>query len=105
MQAILAEDAHGRAGHTQTRRKTEALLRGLLYDENGVKYYPTFSTKSSGKRYRYYLPKADARYGGRTSTTGLIPAEEIEAVVVNLLLSALQSPESVQAVWPDMAPP
>ena len=99
VQAILAEDAHARAGHTQTRRKTEALLRGLLYDENGVKYYPTFSTKPSGKRYRYYLPKADARYGGRTSTTGLIPAEEIEAVVVNLLLSALQSPESIQDVW------
>jgi hypothetical protein len=99
VQAILAEDAHGRAGHTQTRHKTEALLRGLLYDENGVKYSPTFSTKPSGKRYRYYLPKADARYSGRTSTTGLIPAEEIEAVVVNLLLSTLQSPESIQGVW------
>lgn len=66
---------------------------------NGVKYHVTFSTKASGKRYRYYIPKADKRYGYRTSTTGPIPADQIEDVVVNRLLQALQSPESVQAVW------
>jgi DNA invertase Pin-like site-specific DNA recombinase len=99
VQAILAEDANARMGRTQTRHKTDALLRGLLYDANGVKYHITFSTKPSGKRYRYYMPKADAQYGYRTSATGLIPADQIEEVVVNLLISALQCPESVQAVW------
>jgi len=99
VQEILAEDAHARMGVTQTRGKTDALLRGLLYDMNGVKYHITFSTKPSGKRYRYYMPKADAKYGYRTSATGLIPADQIEEVVVNLVLQALQSPESVQAVW------
>ncbi len=82
-----------------TRDKTDALLRGLLYDMNGVKYHVTFSTKASGKRYRYYIPKADKRYGYRTSATGPIPADQIEEVVVNLVLQALQSPESVQALW------
>lgn len=29
----------------------------------------------------------------------MIPADQIEEVVVNLVIGALQSPESVQAVW------
>lgn len=99
VQEILAEDAYTRMGVTQTRGKTDALLRGLLYDMNGVKYHVTFSTKASGKRYRYYIPKLDKRYGYRTSATGAIPADQIEEVVVNLVLQALQSPESMQAVW------
>ena len=99
VQAILAEDAHARTGATQTRGKTDALLRGLLYGSNGEKYHITFSTKPSGKKYRYYMPKADARFGYRTSATGLIPADQIEEVVVNMVISALQSPESVQGIW------
>jgi len=93
VQAILAEDAHERMG------KTDALLRGLLYGPNGEKYHITFSKKPSGKKYRYYIPKADIRFGHRTSATGMIPADQIEEVVVNLLIGALQSPESVQGVW------
>jgi hypothetical protein len=96
VQEILAEDGHARMGVTQTRGKTNALLRGLLYDMNGMKHHVTFSMKASGKRYRYYNPKADKRCGYRTSATGAIPADQIEEVVVN---PALQSPESVQAVW------
>ncbi|KXW57543.1 DNA-invertase hin [Ferrovum myxofaciens] len=99
VQAILAEDASERMGKTQTRGKTDALLRGLLYGANGEKYHITFSKKPSGKKYRYYIPKADQRYGSGTSATGMIPADQIEEVVVNMLIQALQSPESVQGVW------
>ena len=99
VQAILAEDASERMGKTQTRGKTDALLRGLLYGSNGEKYHITFSKKPSGKKYRYYIPKADQRYGGGTSASGMIPAGQIEELVVNLLVGALQSPESVQGVW------
>jgi hypothetical protein len=99
VQAILAEDAHERKGETQTRYKTDALLRGLLYDANGVKYYISFAKKPSGKKYRYYVPKADVRIGHRSSATGLIPADQIEEVVVNLVVQALQSPESIQGIW------
>jgi DNA invertase Pin-like site-specific DNA recombinase len=99
VQAILAEDASARMGKTQTRDKTDALLRGLLFGPNGEKYHITFSKKPSGKKYRYYIPKADQRYGGGSSATGMIPAGQIEEVVVNLLIGALQSPESVQGVW------
>ncbi len=99
---VLAEDAHARSGATKTRGKTDALLRGLLYDANGVKYHITFSSKKSGKLYRYYIPKLDSRYGYRTSATGNIPADQIEEVVVNLIVQALQAPESVQAIWNDV---
>jgi site-specific DNA recombinase len=96
---ILTEDANERSGKTQTRSKTDALLRGLLYGANGEKYHITFSKKPSGKKYRYYIPKADRKYGYGTSATGMIPAGQIEEVVVNQLIGVLQSPESVQGVW------
>ena len=99
VQAILAEDAHARTGMTQTRGKTDALLRGLLYGPNGEKYHITFSQKPSGKKYRYYIPKADRRYGRGSSATGMIPANQIEEVVVNLMVSALQAPEAIQGTW------
>jgi len=45
------------------------------------------------------LPKADKRFGYGSSATGMIPAGEIEEVVVNLVIGALKSHESIQAVW------
>ncbi len=99
VQAILAEDAHERMGETQTRGKTDALLRGLLYGSNGEKYHITFTKKPSGKKYRYYIPKADIRFGYRTSASGMIPADQIEEVVVNQIIGALRSPESMQGIW------
>ena len=99
VQDILSEDAHQRMGKTQTRHKTDALLRGLMYGPDAGKYHITYSKKPSGKKYRYYIPKADNRYGYRSSATGMIPADQIEEVVVNLLVGALQSPETIQGVW------
>ena len=37
-----------------------------------------------------------------SSATGMLPADQIEEVVVNLLLGALQSPEAIQGVWQQM---
>ncbi|CAJ3061813.1 resolvase domain-containing protein [Burkholderia pseudomallei] len=99
VQAILAADADQRAGMTRTRGKCDALLRGLLFGPNGEKYYPTFTKKASGKRYRYYYPQSDKKYGFGSSALGMLPADQIEEVVVNLVIQALQSPESMQAVW------
>ena len=103
VQAILAEDANARMGATQTRARNNALLRGLLFGANGEKYHVTFSQKPSGKRYRYYVPQADKKYGYGASATGAIPADQIEEVVVNMVIGALQSPESVQSVWNQVA--
>ena len=99
VQSILAEDSHQRMGKSQTRGKTDALLRGLLYGADGSKYYITYSKKPSGKKYRYYLPKAESRYGYHSKAKGMIPADPLEEVVVNQMIGALQSPESMQGVW------
>jgi DNA invertase Pin-like site-specific DNA recombinase len=42
VQTILAEEPHARMGKTQTKGKTDALLRGLLYGSDGEKYHITF---------------------------------------------------------------
>jgi len=99
VQAILDEEASARAGWTQTKHKTDALLRGLLFGANDEKYYPTYHRNRTGKAYQYYILKSDNQYGHGTSATGLIPAGEIDAVVVNMVIQALQAPESVQGVW------
>ena len=99
VQQILAVDASDRAGETKTRHKVDALLRGLLFGANGEKFYVSYTKKSSGKKYRYYVPKADMRFGSGSSATGMIPADQIEEVVVNMVINTLQSPESIQAVW------
>ena len=99
VQEILSGNTHDRMGRTQTRNKTDALLRGLLFGPNGEKYHITYAKKPSGKKYRYYIPKSDVRFGYRSSATGMIPADQIEEVVVNVVVGALQSPESIQAVW------
>lgn len=79
MPAILAEDASERMGKIQTRGKTDALLRGLLYGSDGEKYYITFSKTPSDKKYRSYTPKADRRYGGGSSATDMIPGVVADA--------------------------
>ncbi|MBI5923821.1 MAG: recombinase family protein [Betaproteobacteria bacterium] len=99
VQSILAEDPHARMGVTQTRRKMDALLRGLLFDSNNEKYYPTYHRNRTGKAYKYYILKSDNRHGHGTSATGLIPAGEIDAVVINMVIQALRSPESIQGIW------
>ena len=99
VQAILAEDSKERGGKTRIRGRTGALLRGLLYGPGGDKYHVTFTSNAAGKKYRYYVPKADRRFGSGASATGLIPAEQIEEVVVSQVIASLQAPESVQCVW------
>lgn len=71
----------------------------MLYGPGGDKYHVTFTTNAAGKKYRYYVPKADKRYGTGASATGLIPAEQIEEIVVSQVIASLQAPESVQCVW------
>lgn len=99
VQAILVEDAHKRMGETNTAGKTDALLRGLLFDANGDKFYPSFSVNPSGRRYRYYQCKTDRKFGYGTSANGLVPATEIENVVVGQVIGALQTPEAIQGIW------
>jgi len=101
-QAILAEDAHLRASQTMTRHDHDSILRGLLFAPNGDRMLPTATKKKSGKRYRYYLPYSDKKLGRGTNPFGIVPAEQIEALVLEQVKSALQAPEMIQAVWDEV---
>lgn len=75
-------------GNAVFRQETAAqhhILRGLIFDPNGVPYSPTF-TKKSGKRYRYYISQNLLQ--NRTHPNGLVArlaAHEIEAMVSDAL--------------------
>jgi site-specific DNA recombinase len=94
---ILSEDAHERAGATQIRGRTDALLRGLLYAPGGEGMYPTF-TRKNGRQYRYYVSKSELRFGATAKTYERIPADEVEATAVAQIKTVLASPEAIAAV-------
>jgi len=99
VQAVLAEDSRERASATLTRNDHESLLRGLLFAPDGERMLPTSTRKKSGKRYRYYLPYSDKKFGRGTHPFGIVPAGQIEALVLEQLKAVLQNPQSVQSVW------
>ncbi|CAM5790466.1 hypothetical protein CCAE64S_02592 [Castellaniella caeni] len=104
-QAVLAEDAQMRAVQTVTRHKHDFILRGLLFAPDGDRMLPTATQKKPGKRYRYYQPYSDKKFGRGTNPFGIVPAEQIEALVLEQVKSALQAPELIQAVWDKAAAP
>jgi hypothetical protein len=101
-QAILAVEAGLRASQTMTRHDNESILRGLLLAPNDDRMLPTATKKKSGKRYRYYLPYSDKKLGRGTNPFGIVPAVQIEALVLEQVKSALQAPGMIQAVWDEV---
>lgn len=94
---VLARDPHVRSVDTQTRESTEALLRGLLFGPSGDPMYPTYASKNK-RKYRYYVSKAEMRFGAAGKTHERIPAAEVEAATVNQVKTVLFSPEAITAV-------
>jgi DNA invertase Pin-like site-specific DNA recombinase len=97
VQATLASNSHARLVKAYT--KDPSLLSGLLFDQSGDRLVATHTTKQ-GRRYRYYLSHAtlSARRRGRatadsvpgaTGTVWRLPAAEIEAPIIRLLVEAL----------------
>ncbi len=104
VQAILAEESSARISATMTRDSPPCLLRGLLFAPNGDRMIPTFTRKkkSGGKHYGYYISSSDTKFGHGTNPVGTIPAQPIEALVVEQVIAALQSPETIQSVWDEV---
>src|SRR5260363_168333 len=99
VQAILTENDKGLGAPGRPRSQTEAVLRGLLFAPDGEKMQPTFTRKPSGKRYRYYVSARDRRFGAGAGSMGMLPAAEIEDLVLTQVQAALAAPEVVQSVW------
>jgi hypothetical protein len=73
------------------------LLRGILYDAQGEKLYPTY-TRKQGRQYRYYISRNGQRYGSASKPCLRLPAEELETATVAQIKTVLSSPEAIAAV-------
>src|SRR5499427_6450826 len=85
-EAVQRRLTEQRTHHVTTRTKSDAPLKGILFDAAGDPMVPTHATKQ-GVRYRYYVSQPYLR-GLATPPIGAIvrvPAPEIEAVVTTAL--------------------
>jgi site-specific DNA recombinase len=91
--AILGENRNYRA--TQTRKKSAAILKGLLRCGCcGVSMSPTYTTRR-GRRYQYYVCHSASKNGHDTCPVKSIPAAQIEGAVFDYLRLLFADPEMI----------
>ena len=91
-EAVQAKlNLHGSTNKPHTKRKSNALLAGLLYDDTGDKLLPTQSNKS-GRRYRYYASRRIIK-GPADLKAFRLPAYELEELVISSLTQQLNNPD------------
>jgi DNA invertase Pin-like site-specific DNA recombinase len=95
--AILQESPRKRANNS--RAQTPALLKGLIFGENGAAMTPT-STKKGARLYRYYVSMdvIRNRETGDETAPMRLPAGMVEDAVVTEVRRILQTPEVVTQV-------
>ena len=88
VQAKLDEQANS---HKRTRRRSEALLTGRIFDDAGNRMSPTHARKA-GVKYRYYLSSALLNGAAeRAGSVARVPAAEVEAAVVKSVREHIRS--------------
>ena len=92
--AVLKESPRKRGA--QTRARTPAILKGLIFGPTGAPMTPTH-TRKRGKLYRYYISSTLLRTGSDDCPIRRVSAEEIEAAVVGQVRALLQTPEIIVA--------
>jgi hypothetical protein len=95
--AILQESPRKRANNSRSR--TPALLKGLIFSDTGAAMTPT-STKKGAKLYRYYVSMdiIRNRETGEETAPLRLAAGMVEDAVVNEVRRILQTPEVVTQV-------
>ena len=95
--AILQESPRKRANNS--RAQTPALLKGMIFSENGAAMTPT-STKKGAKLYRYYVSMDVIRNRETSEETApmRLAAGMVEEAVVTEVRRILQTPEVVTQV-------
>jgi DNA invertase Pin-like site-specific DNA recombinase len=93
-------------GNLRTHRhrlqeRSSSLFTGMLEDQSGVRYTPSFTNKG-GRRYRYYVFQSTTS-NARTSRIRRLPAREIEGVVCHRLRAFLASETEVYDVFHETA--
>ena len=85
-EAVQQRLTEQRAHNVTARTKSDAPLRGILFDEAGHPMVPTHTTKQ-GVRYRYYVSEPYLRGHAKPELGAIVrvPATEIEAAVINAI--------------------
>src|SRR5258706_7734579 len=60
----------------------DALLAGVLFDEAGAPMTPTYSVKSEGRRYRYYVSQTKLRGEAAHVSISRSPAPPLEDPII-----------------------
>jgi len=100
VQTILASNSRTRAN--QTRARTPALLRGIIFTADGRAMTPHHTRHRSGRMYRYYLSTRDNKEGYGASGVRMLPAGEVEGAVLAQLRANLRSPDMAAMVWQEV---
>ena len=95
---ILKESPRKRAGNA--RAKTPAPLKGLLFGPDGGAMSPTH-TRRAGKLYSYYISQTalKQRGGSLDCPVRLVPAAEIERIVLAQVRHLIRTPEVIVQTW------
>ncbi|QQO15194.1 recombinase family protein [Bradyrhizobium diazoefficiens] len=93
---ILKESPRKRANNS--RAQTPALLKGLLFGPDGAAMSPTH-TRKSGRLYRYYISQTAMKQGRSDCPVKLVPAAELERIIIDQVRRLLQTPEVIVQTW------
>jgi site-specific DNA recombinase len=94
--AVLRESPRKRAA--QSRARTPALLKGIIFGPTGKAMTPTHTWRN-GKLYRYYVATDVLKVGADACPLRRIPAAEIERAVMDQLRVLLRAPEIIIQTW------
>jgi site-specific DNA recombinase len=97
VRAIMAENPFKRGN--ENGAKTPALLRGVLTCSGCQCAMTPTHTRKKGKLYRYYAPSAVMKAKCTDCPVGIIPAGEVEDVVLSQLTAIFRTPEMVVSTW------
>lgn len=93
---ILKESPRKRSNNS--RAQTPALLKGLLFGPDGAAMSPTH-TRKSGRLYRYYISQTAMKQGRSDCPVKLVPAAELERIIIDQVRRLLQTPEVIVQTW------
>lgn len=96
VRSILNESPRKRGANTRAR--TPALLKGLIFGPTGCAMTPTH-TRRNGKLYRYYVSTEVLKRDAAACPVRRIPAAEIENAVIDQVRELLRAPEMVVRIW------
>jgi site-specific DNA recombinase len=96
VQDVLKVNPRKRAANSRAR--TPALLRGLIFGPNGTAMTPSH-TRRNGKLYRYYIAMDVLKRGAPPGPVSRIAAGDVERATLDQLRAILRAPEIIIRTW------